>query len=117
MSCTHVSLAHHAYEDEESVQDSIADARLKAFGVREQSVDARARQVAPQQSWLAKLFHVKPVVGFLCFNLSQRRTRREITFLLKDWKRYGIRDVQVNKERNIVFARVGAQNCESRTCV
>lgn len=102
--------AHDAYEDEESVQDSIADARLKGFGVREQSVDARARQVAPQQSWLAKLFHVKPAVGFLCFTLSQRRTRREITFLLKDWKRYGIRDVQVNKERNIVFARVGAQN-------
>ncbi|PVH84933.1 Pkinase-domain-containing protein [Cadophora sp. DSE1049] len=102
--------AHDVYEDGESVQDSIADARLKAFGVHDQSVDAKARQVAPQQSWLAKLFHVKPAFGFLCFTLSQRRTRREITFLLKDWKRYGIRDVQVNKERNIVFARVGAQN-------
>ncbi|KAK0125028.1 hypothetical protein ONS96_008894 [Cadophora gregata f. sp. sojae] len=102
--------AHDAYEDEDSVQHSITDARLKAFSGRDQSVDAKARQVVPQQSWLAKLFHVKAASGFLCFTLSQRRTRREITFLLKDWKRYGIRDVQVNKERNIVFARVGAQN-------
>ncbi|KAH6710854.1 hypothetical protein BKA61DRAFT_104529 [Leptodontidium sp. MPI-SDFR-AT-0119] len=102
--------AHDVYEDDESVQDSIADARRQAIHGRDQSVDARARQVVPQQSWLAKLFHVKPASGFLCFTLSQRRTRREVTLLLKDWRRFGIQDIQVNKERNIVFAKVGAEN-------
>ncbi|PBP27240.1 serine/threonine-protein kinase GIN4 [Diplocarpon rosae] len=98
------------FEDEASVQDSIMDARHQTSGGRDPNEDARARQVAPQQSWLAKLFHVKPASVFLCFAISQRRARREITALLKDWKRYGIHGLQVNKERNIIFARVSAKN-------
>ncbi|OWP00939.1 hypothetical protein B2J93_235 [Marssonina coronariae] len=102
--------ANDIFEDEASVQDSIMDARHQTFSGRDHNEDARARQVAPQQSWLAKLFHFKPASVFLCFAVSQRRARREITALLKDWKRYGIHGLQVNKERSIVFARVSATN-------
>ncbi|TVY35656.1 Serine/threonine-protein kinase [Lachnellula subtilissima] len=72
--------------------------------------DPRARQIEPQQNWLAKLFHMKPASKFICFSVSRRRARREITTVLRDWRRYGIRDVQVDKERNIVFGKVGATN-------
>ncbi|KAL2069117.1 hypothetical protein VTL71DRAFT_15455 [Oculimacula yallundae] len=102
--------ARSEYDDYESIQESIADAQRQATFGPDENVDARARQITPQQSWLAKLFHVKPASGFLCFTLSQNRARRVVVLLLKDWRRFGIQDIQVNKERNIVFAKVGAKN-------
>lgn len=70
------------------------------------------RNIEPQQNWLARLFRVKPATEHLCFIISRRNARQEIAILLKEWRRYGIRDVQVDKGRNIVFGRVGPQNCK-----
>ncbi|RFU25616.1 hypothetical protein B7463_g10719, partial [Scytalidium lignicola] len=70
----------------------------------------RARQIEPRQSWIARLFNVKPANGYICMTLSKRQARREITQVLRDWRQYGIRDIQVDKERNIVFGKVGATN-------
>jgi serine/threonine-protein kinase HSL1 (negative regulator of Swe1 kinase) len=72
----------------------------------------KTRQIEPQQSWLARLFHVKPAMKFICFSVSKRRARQEIGSLLKEWRKYGARDVVIDKERNIVFGRVGPKNCE-----
>ncbi|EKD14605.1 uncharacterized protein L3040_000129 [Drepanopeziza brunnea f. sp. 'multigermtubi'] len=102
--------AQEVFDDSASIQDSVMDTRYQNLTGRGNGEDARTRRVAPQQSWLAKLFHVKPASQFLCFSVSQKRARREITALLKDWKRYGIEGLQVDKERNIVFARVSANN-------
>ena len=101
--------ANDIFDDNTSVQDSIVDAQRQSHAGRVE--DARARQIEPQQNWLAKLFHVKPVATFVCFSVSKRRARQEITTILKEWKRYGIRDIQVDKERNVVFGRVAAKNC------
>ncbi|KAK8114095.1 Pkinase-domain-containing protein [Apiospora kogelbergensis] len=68
------------------------------------------RNIEPQQNWLARLFRVKPATDHLCFNIPRRRVRQEIAILLKEWRRYGIRDIQVDKGRNIVFGRVGSHN-------
>ncbi|KAI1092796.1 Pkinase-domain-containing protein [Rostrohypoxylon terebratum] len=68
------------------------------------------RNIEPQQSWLARLFRVKPETRYLCFSQSQRHTRQELSILLKQWRRYGMRDVVVDRERNLVFARVGKKN-------
>lgn len=75
------------------------------------------RHIAPQQSWLARLFRVKPATRYLCFSIPRRRARQEIANLLRDWRKYGIRDIEVDKERNIVFARVGAKNCKLCTAL
>jgi serine/threonine-protein kinase HSL1 (negative regulator of Swe1 kinase) len=99
------------FEEEMSIQDSIAEAQHQHRLNRMQQ-RAHARQIEPQQNWLAKLFHVKPASRFICFSISKRSARQEVTKVLKDWKRYGIRDVQVDKQRNIVFGRVGAENCK-----
>ncbi|KAI2639393.1 hypothetical protein GGS21DRAFT_428270 [Xylaria nigripes] len=72
--------------------------------------EATTRNIEPQQNWLARLFRVKPATKYLCFSISRRRARQEMAILLKEWRKYGIRDVQVDKERNIVFARVGPKN-------
>jgi hypothetical protein len=74
--------------------------------------EATTRNIEPQQNWLARLFRVRPATKHLCFSISRRRARQEIVILLKEWRKYGIRDVQVDKKRNIVFARVGQKNCK-----
>ena len=71
------------------------------------------RKIDVQQNWLARLFRVKPAMRHLCFNLTKRRARQEVAILLREWRKYGIKDVEVDKQRNIIFARVGVDNCES----
>lgn len=104
------------FDDTESVEDSILESQQPhQERHRSNSDDLRSRQIAPQRSWLAKLFNVKPASKYICFSVSKMRARQEIVAILKEWKRYGIRDVQVDKNRNIVFGRVAVKNCESRT--
>jgi len=70
------------------------------------------RQIEVHQNWLARLFRVKPAMRFLCFIIPKRRVRQELAILLREWRRHGMRDIEVDKDRNIVFARVGPKNCE-----
>lgn len=49
-------------------------------------------------------------MSYLCMVITRKRARQEIAILLREWRKYGIRDIQVDKERNIVFARVSAKN-------
>jgi serine/threonine-protein kinase HSL1 (negative regulator of Swe1 kinase) len=88
-----------------SIQDSLMDRHDPHLG------DPRVRQIAPQQNWLAKLFKVKPVSKHLCFNITKRRARQAIARVLREWKRFGLEDVQIDKDRNIVFGRVALGNC------
>ena len=78
--------------------------------------DGGIRKIEVQQNWLARLFRVKPAMRHLCFNIPKRRARQEVAILLREWRRYGIKDVEVDKGRNIIFARVGAKNCMSSPC-
>lgn len=73
--------------------------------------DGGIRKIEVQQNWLARLFRVKPAMRHLCFNILKRRARQEVAILLREWRKYGVRDVEVDKERNIIFARVAAKNC------
>ncbi|KAI8961790.1 Pkinase-domain-containing protein [Daldinia sp. FL1419] len=69
-----------------------------------------SRIIEPQQNWLARLFRVKPATRYLCFSIPRRRVRQEIVILLKEWRRHGMRDIVVDKERSLVFARVDVKN-------
>lgn len=70
------------------------------------------RSIEVKQNWLTRLFRVKPATSYVCMNLSRRKARQEVAILLREWRRYGIRDIQVDKQRNIIFARVAAKNCK-----
>lgn len=70
------------------------------------------RNIEVKQNWLARLFRVKPATDHICMTISRRRARQEVTILLREWRKYGIRDIQVDKQRNIVFARIAAKNCK-----
>ncbi|KAF4992357.1 hypothetical protein FGRMN_7213 [Fusarium graminum] len=68
------------------------------------------RNIEVKQNWLARLFRVKPATDYICMTVSRKQARQEITILLREWRKYGIRDIQVDKQRNIVFARVADKN-------
>lgn len=99
-----VVVENNAFDDNASAQDSIMEY---------QHSDGRFREIAPQRNWLAKLFNIKPPARYICFTTTQRKARKVIVSLLRDWKRYGIKDIHVDKARSVVFAKVGVQNCES----
>ncbi len=103
---------HDIFEDEASLRDSMANIHKSYIGRTPNGEDAGTRQIAPHRNWLAKLFHVKPAARYLCFAVSQRRARKEIVIVFRDWKKYGMRDIQIDKRRNVVFARVGEKNCK-----
>ncbi|KAI9651850.1 MAG: hypothetical protein M1829_002130 [Trizodia sp. TS-e1964] len=66
----------------------------------------------PHQNWLAKFLHIKPARRVLCFSVSKVYARREIASLLREWKKYGLEDVRVDKSRRVqlIFGRVDASN-------
>jgi serine/threonine-protein kinase HSL1 (negative regulator of Swe1 kinase) len=101
-------------DDSASIAESIAEEQWQSHVGRVPNFEnPRTRQIEPQQNWLARLFHVKPAMRFICFSVSKRRARQEIASLLKEWRKYGAKDIVVDKERNIVFGRVGPRNCKS----
>ncbi|KAK0655964.1 hypothetical protein B0T16DRAFT_424640 [Cercophora newfieldiana] len=77
---------------------------------RSSSSTQSARKIEVHQNWLARLFRVKPAMRYLCFTMPKRRARQEIAILLREWRRHGLRDIEVDKNRNIVFARIGPKN-------
>ncbi|KAG7115293.1 serine/threonine-protein kinase HSL1 like [Verticillium longisporum] len=107
-----MSIAGPDYEDSPS-PESRKTGRSKASHHGEQSIaesDSGIRKIEVHQTWLARLFGVKPATSHMCLVVSRKRARQELAILLKDWRRYGIRDIQVDKERNVVFARIGSKN-------
>ncbi|KAH7176559.1 hypothetical protein EDB81DRAFT_42834 [Dactylonectria macrodidyma] len=86
------------------LQDKAINSKL------DDSVTDGVRNIEVKQSWLARLFRVKPATSHICMAISRRRARQELAILLREWRKYGIRGIQVDKQRNIVFARVGTNN-------
>ncbi|KAF2454661.1 hypothetical protein BDY21DRAFT_325745 [Lineolata rhizophorae] len=63
-----------------------------------------------QQNWFARFFHIKPATKLLCFQVGRGRARQEIVRTLKDWRRFGVKDVSFNRASNTVRARVDKDN-------
>ncbi|KAM0260620.1 hypothetical protein ACHAQJ_002683 [Trichoderma viride] len=101
-------------EDHESRDQQMATTKADMKGQGwHRSPSASSRNIEVKQNWLTRLFRVKPATSYICMTLSRKRARQEVAILLREWRKrkYGIRGIQVDKERNIVFARVGAKNC------
>lgn len=84
------------------------------------SVDAAAAAAAVgaieiNQNWFAKFFHIKPASRLICLTTTKAKAKKELVRILKDWRKYGLRDV-VSERRggtDVVRGRVDASNCES----
>jgi hypothetical protein len=67
------------------------------------------------QNWFAKFFHIKPATRVICLQTSKGKARKELVKILKEWRKYGIKDV-ISERRtggDVVRGRVDASNCES----
>jgi len=66
------------------------------------------------QNWFAKFLHLKPATNFVVMQTSKAHARREIVKILREWRKFGIRDVAVEQRPagDSIRARVDAVNCE-----
>lgn len=74
--------------------------------------DTKSRVVQAKQNWVHRLFRMKPPSKYLCFSGSKHRARREVVSILRGWRKYGVANVRVDKQRNLVFGEVLADNCK-----
>ncbi|KAI9846471.1 MAG: hypothetical protein M1838_001255 [Thelocarpon superellum] len=72
--------------------------------------DSRLRRIRPQQTWFTRMLHIKPASKLLCFTVGKVRARQEVASILKAWKKYGLRDVVVDRARSLIFGRVDVKN-------
>jgi serine/threonine-protein kinase HSL1, negative regulator of Swe1 kinase len=66
------------------------------------------------QNWFAKFFHVKPATKLITLSVTKARARKEIVKVLKDWRKYGLRDVVSEKRTgrgDLIKGRVDDMNC------
>ncbi len=71
-----------------------------------------ARVIVPQtQNWLARLLRIKPAVNVICFQISKVRARKEVAGVFREWRKYGMRDIVVDKAAGRIWARVDGKNC------
>jgi len=66
------------------------------------------------QNWFAKFLHLKPATSVIVMQASKASARKEIAKILRDWRKFGIRDVAVEKRQtgDVIRARVDTANCE-----
>ncbi|KAI6252386.1 hypothetical protein MCOR27_009995 [Pyricularia oryzae] len=108
-----MSLAEPDFEESPSPETNAAVKSHKTSGnnlLNFGDAESAERMIKPQQNWLARLFRVKPATRVICLSISRRRARQEVAILLRDWRKYGIRDVEVDKKRNVIFARLSSKN-------
>lgn len=71
------------------------------------------RVIQPQpQNWLARFLRIKPAVNIMCFQISKVRARKEVAAIFREWRRYGLRDIVIDKAAGRIWARVAEKNCE-----
>lgn len=67
------------------------------------------------QNWFAKFFHVKPATKFIVLSVTKARARKEIMKILREWRKYGLRDVVSENHTGfgtVIRGRVDVENCE-----
>jgi hypothetical protein len=63
-----------------------------------------------QMNWLSRFLHIKPASKTLCFQVGRGRVRQDLDRLLRDWQRFGVRDVNLDRNNNVINARVDKSN-------
>ncbi|UPX16208.1 Non-specific serine/threonine protein kinase [Ascochyta rabiei] len=63
-----------------------------------------------QMNWLSRFLHIKPATKTLCFHVGRGKVRQDLVRLLRDWQRFGVRDVAFDRKTNVINARVDKVN-------
>lgn len=108
------------FDDLDTVDGSICHAtrgptrRRMRSSVEDAAASSTTTRPETGQNWLAKLLHLKPATSFVVVSVSKAYVRKEVVKILREWRKFGIRDLEVEKRStgDIVRARVDAANCE-----
>lgn len=65
------------------------------------------------QNWLTRFLGIKPATRVLCFQVSKLKARREVVAIWKEWRKFGMEGVVVDKVGGKVWASVGSGNGKS----
>ena len=79
------------------------------------STNVPEKPIQISQNWFARFFHVKPAGKLICISTSKAKARKEVVKILKDWRKYGLRDVVSEKRPgsgDLIRGRVDVMNCE-----
>ncbi|KAF1943109.1 serine/threonine-protein kinase-like protein GIN4 [Clathrospora elynae] len=63
-----------------------------------------------QMNWLSRFLHIKPANKTLCFQIRRGKVRQDLVRLLRDWQRFGVQDVSLDREANAISARIDKNN-------
>jgi len=70
------------------------------------------RIIQPQpQNWLARFLRIKPAVTVMCYQISKVQARKEVATTFREWRKYGLRDIVIDKAAGRIWARVAEKNC------
>ena len=69
--------------------------------------------IKPHTNWFARFLRIKPASYMLCLQISRVQARKVIASILRGWKKFGLRDLVIDKARCIICVRVDAKNGES----
>ncbi|KAF2083227.1 Pkinase-domain-containing protein [Saccharata proteae CBS 121410] len=72
--------------------------------------DVSGARINEGQNWLARFLHIKPASHLMCFQIGRGRARQELVRILREWRKYGIRDITFDRSANIVRASVDKEN-------
>ncbi|KAB8337240.1 hypothetical protein FH972_021542 [Carpinus fangiana] len=68
------------------------------------------RDLGVQQNWLARFFNIKPASKVMCFSRGRGVARQELVRLLRSWRMYGMKDVVLDRGRNLIWGRLASPN-------
>ena len=71
-----------------------------------------SRLVPTSHNWFTKFFRVRPASHIICLCISKAKARRTVLKILREWRRYGLRDVlsERNEDGDVVKAKVDSVN-------
>src|SRR5690349_21627251 len=85
---------------------------LSDFDFEPENINDGLRAGPPemQVNWLSRFLHTKPASAVLCLRVGRGKVRQDFARLLRDWQRFGVEDVSVNRASNSINARIDKQN-------
>ncbi|KAF3046844.1 hypothetical protein E8E11_009428 [Didymella keratinophila] len=92
--------------------NSSSSSILSNHGLGPDSIESGHRPGPPdvQMNWLSRFLHIKPASKTLCFHIGRGKVRGDLVRLLRDWQRFGVRDVMFDRTANTINARVDKTN-------
>ena len=114
---------HHAYMTgtlQNVSTTSVAGNRPSNDGRQKKGKSApqTPRVIQPQhQNWFARFLRIKPAVSVVCFQTSKVKARKEIARVFKEWRKYGIKDIVIDRYAARIWVQLAEKNCKIITFV